>query len=600
MNKKIIGIFVCILMIMTVFLFIIEPPCLSVSNFDVDWWSMYGHDTNRTGFSTTSIVESNSLIWSKEYKDVRSSLIVVDEKIYFFYSIYPNKCICLDANNGTELWRSQIINNTVSPTPAAAYGKIFFGSLSGTIYCLNGDNGNIIWTFETGDSIHSSPVVFNEKVFIGSDDSYFYCLDANSGDKIWDFKTEGEVGSSPAFYNNKIYFGSGDYNIYCLDANTGNRLWNYKTGGEIGRVSPTIFDDKIYIPSMDKTLYCLDANNGYLVWKIEYESIMRFTISPRVAYGKIYYFSNRYLFCYDAKNGREIWSEYFNNAVEGSPVIADGKLFLGLGIYGYNILNAYTGNLIWRGSGEIYDDITLVDEKFYLYNDDEELICCYGNKPPYKPHIPIPKNNDTNTPKDVKLYWVGGDSSTLDSVKYDIYFGKSNPPEQIASNQSETNLRIGILENDTKYYWYIIAKDNHGLVTIGDIWYFTTGNYMNNPPSIPNIIGPTQGVYQTNYNYTFSSIDSDFHEIYYFVDWGDGKNDEWIGPYDFSENGTFVHSWSYRDNYTIRVKAKDIYNFESDWGMLEVTIPKNKTFNQIPKTLLWLFERFPFLQPYFS
>ena len=44
----------------------------------------------------------------------------------------------------------------------------------------------------------------------------------------------------------------------------------------------------------------------------------------------------------------------------------------------------------------------------------------------------------------------------------------------------------------------------------------------------------------------------------------------------------------------------DVYGEWSDWSdPLVVSMPKIKSYNIIPKILIWLLESFPFLQPYF-
>ncbi|MFE3846160.1 hypothetical protein ACFL1L_04815 [Thermoplasmatota archaeon] len=49
------------------------------------------------------------------------------------------------------------------------------------------------------------------------------------------------------------------------------------------------------------------------------------------------------------------------------------------------------------------------------------------------------------------------------------------------------------------------------------------------------------------------------------------------------------------------MKVNDFYGDESPWSdPLSLTIPGFKLFNQIPKIISLLFERFPILQPYFS
>ncbi len=46
-------------------------------------------------------------------------------------------------------------------------------------------------------------------------------------------------------------------------------------------------------------------------------------------------------------------------------------------------------------------------------------------------------------------------------------------------------------------------------------------------------------------------------------------------------------------NFARIFKSKDIHGAESDWGTLEVSMPKNKAFDLNFNLLSWLFERFP-------
>jgi len=72
------------------------------------------------------------------------------------------------------------------------------------------------------------------------------------------------------------------------------------------------------------------------------------------------------------------------------------------------------------------------------------------------------------------------------------------------------------------------------------------------------------------------------------------------GPYASGVEQTFSHIWNEEGDYIIKVKARDEHGAESDWTTLEVTMPRVKNFNQIHRIFVWLFERFPFLQPYLS
>jgi hypothetical protein len=54
------------------------------------------------------------------------------------------------------------------------------------------------------------------------------------------------------------------------------------------------------------------------------------------------------------------------------------------------------------------------------------------------------------------------------------------------------------------------------------------------------------------------------------------------------------HTWSERDTYVIKAKAKDAFDAESDLTTLSVTMPRNRaTYNSL---FLWFLEQFPILQ----
>jgi len=125
------------------------------------------------------------------------------------------------------------------------------------------------------------------------------------------------------------------------------------------------------------------------------------------------------------------------------------------------------------------------------------------------------------------------------------------------------------------------------------------GNYIpylkvliNLPPDAPLITGPAKGKVGTPYIYNFTAIDPEGNEMYYFIDWGDGTNSSWIGPYSSGIEIPKSHTWSKKGTYTIIAKAKDIYGNEGDWGALSLTMPYSY---DIPLIQFWekLLERFP-------
>ncbi len=101
-------------------------------------------------------------------------------------------------------------------------------------------------------------------------------------------------------------------------------------------------------------------------------------------------------------------------------------------------------------------------------------------------------------------------------------------------------------------------------------------------PSTPTFFG----LNKTNYNIIFSSdsIDPNDDDLYYLFDWGDGTDSGWVGPFASGEKVQERHSWEYEGSYLIKVKAKDVNGYESQWSeptKLSVSKVKSKSYNNI-------------------
>lgn len=94
-------------------------------------------------------------------------------------------------------------------------------------------------------------------------------------------------------------------------------------------------------------------------------------------------------------------------------------------------------------------------------------------------------------------------------------------------------------------------------------------------PSSPE--GETNGKINVDYTFTAVTTDPQNDQLYYLFDWGDGKQSEWIGPYESGQICEENHSFTKKGSYTIKVKAKDSKDHESNWSEpLYVSMPKFK------------------------
>jgi len=129
---------------------------------------------------------------------------------------------------------------------------------------------------------------------------------------------------------------------------------------------------------------------------------------------------------------------------------------------------------------------------------------------------------------------------------------------------------------------------------LGNVWLIKVAR-ENHPPNTPIIDGPISGNAGVTYYYNFTINDIDGDPMFLWVDWDDGTQGPYIGPYESGEDVVVSHTWDEQDTYTIKARAKDTDNLWGPWGELEVTMPVNQ--QSTHPWFYWLLERFPNMFP---
>jgi len=107
-------------------------------------------------------------------------------------------------------------------------------------------------------------------------------------------------------------------------------------------------------------------------------------------------------------------------------------------------------------------------------------------------------------------------------------------------------------------------------------------------PPTPSISGPKSGKPGIVYDYTFNCSNPSGTEYFLFIHWGDGTEEAWIGPYGDDISMTVKHSWAKKGIFIIKAKSKNFCG-DSEWGTLDVNIPRNRVWLRFP-------DIFPILQ----
>ncbi|RLF55704.1 MAG: hypothetical protein DRN27_10365, partial [Thermoplasmata archaeon] len=224
--------------------------------------------------------------YETNYKLDSNSPTAYDDKVYMYLmevGSYTLSLFCLDANTGLALWSYPY--GSIYGTPAIYDDKIYIKSDDGKIHCLDVDPSDLsdegfddpdeveydlLWTYDTDFSNQGSLSIYDNKVFfaaknysISRTSPIIYCINANNGNEIWTYQTNSTIDCTPVVANNRVYFGSSDGYFYCLDTDESEVLWTYYTGGNIDG-SFSINDDNVYFYSSGAQQYfCINAiGNG--------------------------------------------------------------------------------------------------------------------------------------------------------------------------------------------------------------------------------------------------------------------------------------------------------------------------------------------------
>jgi outer membrane protein assembly factor BamB len=324
------------------------------------------------------------------------------------------------------LWAFEA-GDAIRSSAAVGYGKVYFGSDSGTVFAVDEETGKQVWSFETGDMVESSPCILDGTVFIGSADGYLYALDAATGELHWKYETGDRIlgginrTSSPDGKKTWILAGSYDTMLYCVDAEKGKVVWTYETGSYING-TPAVVDGlvifggcdaaihvvpvadpgsavridagsyiagsaavrgpKVYVGHYGNELLCIDREERIIDWKY-HDREFPFFSSPAVSSSRVVIGSrDKRLHCVDREDGTGVWTFPTGGKVDSSPAICgdrvvfgsdDGRLYIvrlsdGVREWSYEIGDSVTASPAVAG-GKIF--IGAEDGRMYVFGSGE-------------------------------------------------------------------------------------------------------------------------------------------------------------------------------------------------------------------------------------
>lgn len=348
------------------------PTAPRTVSFGTHEWPVFRGDSAFRGLAAGSLPDALKLSWRFETRNAIKSTPAVADGIVFIASMDKN-VYAVDLKTGQEKWRFTA-DDALEASPLVTDGTVYIGSAYGTFYAVSADTGRQRWTFQTNGKIIGSANTFidpagqKRRIVFGSYDNFLYCLNADDGALLWKHEAQNYINGSPAIADNAAIFGSCDGNLYvvpledpqktstidiesymaaspaiengiiyaanyeglCIAArqSNGQILWQFRQKDIPFLTSPAVTAEYVLFGARDKTLYCLNRTDGAVVWT--FSSTAAIDSSPVVCGNKVVFGSdNGRFYIVDLADGKEVFAYTLGKAVSAGPAVADNSVLLG-------------------------------------------------------------------------------------------------------------------------------------------------------------------------------------------------------------------------------------------------------------------------------
>lgn len=226
-----------------VLLLLLSIPALAFA----DDWPMLGRDPQRTGWTRDEVREPVERKWYRSFHEhgLASGVqpVIADGRVYV--GTMHGTMFAIDADTGEDVW-TRTVAGGILHSAAVAEGLCFFGATDGDMYALDAETGEIAWTHSTGAALWNAPVVVEGTVYIGGRDGYFYAVDAATGRRRWRTPIPAPILCSPAYDDGRVYFAAENMTAYALEAETGDVAWSSRLHGVSARAyHPVVAGDLV-------------------------------------------------------------------------------------------------------------------------------------------------------------------------------------------------------------------------------------------------------------------------------------------------------------------------------------------------------------------
>jgi len=351
-----------------------------------EWPTWRGPQANGVSAATDLISEwsqdGEHLLWRQDFTG-RSTPVVFDGKVCANGRtgegiLRQEMVACFDAQTGEKLWerRFNVWHSTVpwnrvgwaNVTADPATGYLYVQGVGGLFHCLDSDTGETVWWRNLTEDFNfmegyggrtQTPTIDEDRVIVHFANHSWgeqaiprhrvFAFDKKTGELIWwaapaSSMADANTQSTPLIAEiggqRLVIAGNGDGWIYAHQSRTGKYVWGFHLSKRGINTTPVVSDATVYASHSEENID--EATLGRVVafratgegditdsaelWRADVGAGFSSLVEKD---GRIYVVDNSAdLHALDAGSGEHLWELGLGTVGKGSPVWADGKLYV--------------------------------------------------------------------------------------------------------------------------------------------------------------------------------------------------------------------------------------------------------------------------------
>lgn len=131
---------------------------------------------------------------------------------------YDGRFTAADYVNGKILWtwEDKERNLPFIASPSIFENRVIIGNRDRFVYCYDKTSGEVMWRTNTGSRVDASVLTDGRSVITANMRGDVMLLDIQNGNRLWSFETGSPISGSPALSEGKIIIGTNDGTIWCF------------------------------------------------------------------------------------------------------------------------------------------------------------------------------------------------------------------------------------------------------------------------------------------------------------------------------------------------------------------------------------------------